>query len=134
MDKKQVNELLPFAQEVLAEHFGKEVSEEDRNKNNIKIPKEFRGYISTFGAAISTGSLVAAVAFISGDSNNTKGKREDLPGLILQVLVEGKEIQADTLFDYVTSAEEDRSIKENVLNATIALKLAMNLFELKEKK
>lgn len=114
MDKQKVNKLIPIAYKVLS--------------NQKKLDQELRGYISTFGVAITMGSLPAAIAFYS--SNGSSKGRSILPDLILEVLREDDPtIEKETLFDYVTSSKEnDVVIKEQVLNATIAIKLALNLF------
>ena len=128
MDKNRINQLLPIAVEVIK----KELSE--------PIPNEFRGYIASFGAAVTMGSLPAAVAYYSAASKNAKEDRTKLPVMILEVLKgekgENVAITVDTLFDYVTSFKNDNesfAIKEDVLHAAIAIKLGLNLFEIESK-
>lgn len=125
MDKNRINKLLPIAVEVI------------KNKLSEPIPNEFRGYIASFGAAVTMGSLPAAVAYYSAASKNAKEDRTKLPVMILEVLkVENVAIKVDTLFDYVTSFKNDNesfAIKEDVLHAAIAIKLGLNLFEIESK-
>ena len=132
MDKNRINKLLPIAVEVIK----KELSE--------PIPNEFRGYIASFGAAVTMGSLPAAVAYYSAASKNAKEDRTKLPVMILEVLkgenvaIKGENvaITVDTLFDYVTSFKNDNesfAIKEDVLHAAIAIKLGLNWFEIESK-
>ena len=125
MDKNRINRLLPIAVEVI------------KNKLSEPIPNEFRGYIASFGAAVTMGSLPAAVAYYSAASKNAKEDRTKLPVMILEVLkVENEAITVDTLFDYVTSFKNDNesfAIKEDVLHAAIAIKLGLNLFEIESK-
>lgn len=125
MDKNRINKLLPIAVEVI------------KNKLSEPIPNEFRGYIASFGAAVTMGSLPAAVAYYSAASKNAKEDRTKLPVMILEVLkVENEAITVDTLFDYVTSFKNDNesfAIKEDVLHAAIAIKLGLNLFEIESK-
>ena len=71
MDKNRINQLLPIAVEVIE----KELTE--------PIPNEFRGYIASFGAAITMGSLPAAVAYYSAASINAKEVRTKIPVMIL---------------------------------------------------
>lgn len=121
MNKKKINALLPQAEQVLRKAFPK------------KIPKEFRGYIASFGAAIAMGSLTAAVAFYSARKHSAAQNRETLPELILELLKqEDSSIHSQTLFAYVTDKSYQADAKEQVLHAAIALKLAMNLFEFEE--
>lgn len=125
MDKNRINRLLPIAVEVIK----KELSE--------PIPNEFRGYIASFGAAVTMGSLPAAVAYYSAASKNAKEDRTKLPVMIFEVLKgENAAITVDTLFEYVTSFKNDNeslAIKEDVLHAAIAIKLGLNLFEIESK-
>jgi hypothetical protein len=126
MDKNRINRLLPIAVEVIE----KELTE--------PIPNEFRGYIASFGAAITMGSLPAAVAYYSAKSKNAKEDRTKLPVMILEVLKkeENRAVTVNTLFEYVTSFENENesfAIKEDVLHAAIAIKLGLNLFEIESK-
>lgn len=125
MDKNRINQLLPIAVEVIE----KELTE--------PIPNEFQGYIASFGAAITMGSLPAAVAYYSAKSKNAKEDRTKLPVMILEVLKkENTAITETTLFEYVTSFRNDNesfAIKEDVLHAAIAIKLGLNLFEIESK-
>ena len=128
MDKNRINQLLPIAVEVIE----KELTE--------PIPNEFRGYIASFGAAVTMGSLPAAVAYYSAASKNAKEDRTKLPVMILEVLKKENTaitaIKETTLFEYVTSFKNDNesfAIKEDVLHAAIAIKLGLNLFEIESK-
>lgn len=125
MDKNRINKLLPIAVEVI------------KNKLSEPIPNEFRGYIASFGAAVTMGSLPAAVAYYSAASKNAKEDRTKLPVMILEVLKgENAAITVDTLFEYVTAFKNDNesfAIKEDVLHAAIAIKLGLNLFEIESK-
>ena len=122
MNKKTVNREIPIAYEALS-----------NNKKvvvNGKIDKTFRGQISSFGAAVATGSIVSAVAFFSASDNASSTDRPQLMNLIYDILKRDNLMPSAcrNLFDYVKGGSYER--KENVLNAAIALKLAINLFEL----
>ncbi len=122
MNKKRVDELIPRAVEVLKK-------EGIANKDN-EIVKTFRGQISTFGAAITNGSLISAVAFFS-EQGGADVDRSKLMKAVYD-LVAGEKA-TDTLFDYVKKVGKAGEVKtkEEIINATIALKLAMNLYKLK---
>ena len=96
---------------------------------NGKIEKTYRGQISTFGAAVVMGSLTSAVAFFSQNGEATV-ERQKLLEAILTVLKETKKVDEKykSLFQLVDEKKDD--IKEEILNAAISLKLAMNLYEL----
>jgi CRISPR-associated protein Cmr5 len=113
MNKRKIDQLIPDAYAMLAEV---NIAEDG------KIEKAWRGQISAFGAAISTGSLLAAIAFFS-EQGSAKVEREHLMTAIAKL------IGQDDLFKYVKS-EDERKAKEEIINAAIALKLAMNLYVL----
>lgn len=130
MNKKKIDELIPKAVEVLDKVEIVDSGEKSRIVVNGRIKKTFRGQISTFGAAITNGSLISAVAFFSEKGGATVDRRL-LIKAIEQLISEtnGKNIN---LFDYVKDKgkESERRTRENILNAAIAIKLAMNLYDL----
>ncbi|MBP3199220.1 MAG: hypothetical protein J6N21_19790 [Butyrivibrio sp.] len=121
MNKKTVDSLIPRAVDVL-----KEVNIADKNGN---INKTFRGQISTFGAAIINGSLISAVAFFSDDGKGTVERSNLLKAV--KLLIVDAESYSD-LFDYVRAQgkNHEKAVKQRILNASVALKLAMNLYNL----
>ena len=98
---------------------------------NGKIKKTWRGQISTFGAAVTMGSLIPAVAFFS-DQGGSSVKRQCIMDAILEILKRDHIApeKYHTLFEYVR--EQGEHCREDVLNAAIALKLAMNLYTLEK--
>lgn len=118
--------------------YGKEALTEIGIAKNGKIDKTFRGQISSFGAAISMGNLKSAVAFFSKQAGATIA-REKLICAIWYVLqratgekkedIDVSRIDADKIFDYVC-VNDGISLKNAFLDASVAIKLAMNLFEL----
>ena len=125
MNKAEVNEMLPKAYELLEKHNIVE-------KN--KINKSWYGQISAFGSAISTGSLLSAIAFFS-QQGSCSVKREQLLKVINELVNKSK--QDCDLFKYVTEKNKsghDIIAKDSIINATIATKLAMKLYELTDEK
>lgn len=125
MNKNIVNDEIQMAYEAL--------NETGIVKDN-KIIKTFRGYISTFGAAIVMGSLLSAIAFYMEDSKETT-ERNKLMETILEVLKKNKlaEQNEKDLFEYSRKRcgnKEEAACREDIINAAIAIKLAMNLYEL----
>lgn len=124
MNKRLVEEFIPYAYDAL------------KINQTIcidgKISGTLKGNIASFGAAVQMGSLLSAVAFFSQQGGATK-PRQELLNIILQILKRHGDIQESehTLFDYICKAdvEEREGIKALVINAAIAVKLAMNLFE-----
>lgn len=129
MSKQRINDYLPFAYEAL-------------NKcgvaENNEINKTFRGQISTFGAAITMGSLLAAVAFFSEQGGATTERQKLMKSIHYVIFAsEGKDVSKcdnNSLFLYVKNIQRDQidNLKEKILDASIALKLAMNLYTLKK--
>ena len=136
MNKKLVNELIPLAYQEL---------DSVGIAQNGEISKGFRGQIASFGAAIATGSLLAASAFFN-DQGGSKSERHKLMVAINNMLAYKDmengclvQNQGNTLFDTVkiwmkAHNGSGREIKEKVLSCAIALKLAMNLYSLKPEK
>ena len=110
-----------------------DIVKEDNGKKYID--KAFRGQISSFGAAVQMGSLLSAVAFFSSKG----GSDVDRPKLMKAIYTLIKE-NSDTEFDnadapllkYVSKHQNDAFLKDNVLEAAVALKLAMNAYELRK--
>ena len=121
MNKRKVDDLIPKAVEILTDTG-------IANKEG-KIKKTYRGQISTFGAAIINGSLISAVAFFS-DNGNSSTERSKLIEAIGKLIPESRE----DLFEYVKKSvkSKKKEVKEEILNAAIALKLAMNLYNLEK--
>ena len=121
MNKRKVDDLIPKAVEILTDTG-------IVNKEG-KIKKTYRGQISTFGAAIINGSLISAVAFFS-DNGNSSTERSKLIEAIGKLIPESRE----DLFEYVKKSgkSKKKEVKEEILNAAIALKLAMNLYNLEK--
>lgn len=76
MNKAIINDEIVIAYDVLKKS---EIVE------NGKIKKTWRGQISTFGAAVTMGSLIPAVAFFS-DQGGSSVKRQYIMDAILEIL------------------------------------------------
>lgn len=99
-----------------------------------EIVKTFRGQISTFGTAVVMGSLKSAVAFFSGDSKSDVTRENLLRAMYY--IIQGfesedqiKDIKGYDVFKYVCDNDTAQT-KELFINASIALKLAMNFYTL----
>lgn len=136
MNKTKVNDLLPKAYEVLKETG-------IANSQNV-IQKTYRGYISTFGAAVSGGSLLAAIAFYS-DNKDAQCDRVKLLKALYLLVQDDKNVRENSLFRYVADritteekgkkrvdSQKEAACREKIMDAAIALKLAMNLYKLSE--
>lgn len=125
MNKKRVDDLLPAAVDTLQRC---EIANEKG-----EIDKNFRGQISSFGAAVSSGSLLAAAAFFNqqAGAKNDRGKLMDAINSLLSS--ELKYQTSTTLFNTIRSTPKSnqRKLKDDILACAVALKLAMNLYTLK---
>ena len=94
-----------------------------------KIDKNFRSQISAFGAAVTMGSFKAAVAFYTKQGN----AKTDRSALLIAIhyTITGNIESADKIFSYI--CDKNTNLPETQaewLDASIALKLAMNFFDL----
>jgi len=130
MNKKTVNDLIPYAYEALRESG---IAKKGR------IDKKYRSQISSFGAAITMGSLLSAIAFFSdkgsAEVDRQEVDRQKLMDAILYILKNHKKCGDDIkkLYEYVNKQKNNSSnykAQEDIINAAISLKLAMNLYTL----
>lgn len=120
------------------------------------VPKGYRGQISSFGAAVTMGSLIPAVAFFSkkiGDKSSNSNEDIDRTKLMKAVFLLLKDdadsygtaeqkmrfANASDLMQYICNISENetdmekrkkalKKCKEEIENAAIALKLAIGLY------
>lgn len=135
---------------------------QEDEKKKLYILKTYRGQISSFGAAITMGSLMSAVAFYSDKGGSDTDRYRLMNAIYLLVEKDSgakdtakNEIEKDKpknpkdksddqkeksvipkahLLNYVIVNQSDSTLKTNIINAAVALKLAMNAYELRDKK
>lgn len=120
MNKKVIDNEIEIAYNAISNRIANEKGQ---------VQKTFRGQITSFGASIIMGSPLSAIAFFS-DNEKSSVNRSLLLLAIYDILKEQKKIIPDekNLFEYAKAHGKEG--KEEIINAAIALKLAMNLFEL----
>lgn len=127
MNKKEVDRMLPKAYTVINETIAE----------NGQVERGFRGQISTFGAAISMGSLLSAVSFFSEQAGSAVDRAKITKAI--HGIICGTNDNNQELFDFLNgeiypggkySWESEQYYKEKVVNAVIALKLALKLFDI----
>ena len=131
MNKRKVEQLLPKAIEAL-NHEPSKIKKTDGK--DIYIEKGFRGQISSFGAAVTMGSFRAAVAFF-GNNGESDVERSELI-CIMYYMVKGEWLSAKEIVSKITSIRDNAELmqmKEDFINASVALKLALNAFDLRDK-
>ncbi len=123
MDKRRVDHFIPIAALVL---------EETGIVRDGQIPRSLQRQVSAFGAAVQTGTLLSAVAWFTVQGEQ-KARRDSLMDAIYQVLVHDRQARPDSsLFEVVREAgpQREREMRDTVLSAAVALRLAMNLYQL----
>lgn len=122
MNKAIINEEIAYAYEALAD---KKIAVKG------KIDKTYRGQISTFGAAITMGSLFPAIAFFSEKGGASVDRQRLMDAILFVLKKRDSDIKENNMYDYAANRKNNAAkCKEDILNATIALKLAMNLYDL----
>lgn len=118
MNKKRVDRWIPLAAEAL------------RSTGIVqgeKINPSFRGKIATFGAAVSGGSLRAALLFFSQDGR-AQVERSKLVDAMFFMLRKDDPAFPENVQAFLNQGEADHRTQEKFLDAAIAIKLAINLF------
>ncbi len=130
MNKNRVDAYLPRAIEALHQC---KIADKDGS-----LSKTFRGQISSFGAAITMGSFKASVAYLAADSQSEDSKisRSKLLEAIDYVVNEtndNKSRDAKIICKEIVDEKDVvklNIIQEKFIDASIALKLAMNAYNL----
>lgn len=117
MNKKRIDSLLPKAYDIL--------SELNISENGI-IKNAYRSQICAFGAAITMGSLLSAVAFFSQKGNCSVDRHK-----LMSAIKKLSGFDGSSLFEYVKN-NNTPATKQLVLESAIALKLAMNLYTIEK--
>ena len=124
MNKKRVDSLILPAITVL-----KNLKIADANG---KIDSTFRSQISAFGASVIMGSFKSAIAFYAKKGNSDVDR--ELLIRAMYCLVSGCEntnVSGEDIFNQICDPQTNLAqIQEDYINASTALKLAMNFFDL----
>lgn len=120
MNKKKIKEYIPDAIQYLNKEF-----------NNDKIPKEYNGYISSFGAGLVQSGLIPTVAFFENENSSANEKPKKITKIILRLITEDK--KGDKLLNYILEKGQDEILEKEIKYAAIALKHALRTFELSER-
>ena len=129
MNKRKVEQLFPKAIEALN---ASKIKEKD--EKGVYIAKGFRSQISSFGAAVTMGSFRAAVAFF-GNNGESDVERSELIRT-MYYMVKNEWLPAQKIVEEIVSIRDNAQLmqmKEDFINASVALKLALNAFRLEEK-
>jgi CRISPR-associated protein Cmr5 len=110
-------------------------------KNNVlngsEVPKEFNGYISSFGASITMSGLLPTLVFFSQEVNaNARGNRKSVIAAIEEIikteyssLLTGTHPKLlKTVIDQLNDPAKIERLQDKIQEAAIALKLAIRIF------
>jgi len=118
MSKAKIEKYIPEVMVVLNNKFSDGVA-----------PKEFNGYISSFGASIIQSGLKATVALFENQNANSVQDRSCLTKIILEVLGADEE---NLLTHILNNQDNEELLKEKIISIAVAIKLSLRTFELKK--
>ena len=125
MNKKRVDQLLPRAYEVLSSV---------QIAQNGKVDPKFQNQISSFASAVKNGSLISAIAFFGQQKKAAVNRTKLIEAIGLLMSGENAPANAkDALFNMAKrqlTSKQQAELKEKVEDCAIALKLAMNLYDM----
>lgn len=129
MVKKRVDLYIPKAYKVL--------QKVGIAKDDI-VNAGYRSQIASFGAMIAMGSILSAVALFSAKKSKASVDRVKLMQAIYAIITdETGNIPENSLFEYVKQEIKKghiNSVTEDIKDAAIALKLAINLYQIADDK
>lgn len=136
MGRKRIEQLIPCAMQAIQETMFKDGKKQE-------IPREFKGYISSFGASIIQNGLIPTVTFFQNKEVRTMQDRTIINMLIFKMLKDNSikdmlgNISVDETNDLLEIIKVNKEyyilMCEWVMDAATALKLAMRTFKIQEK-
>ncbi len=129
MNKKVIDSYIEDAYEIIKN----DIAYEDKdNGGKLTVDSEFKGYISSFGAAVAMGGLKSAIAYFSDQGGSTRDKSKLLKAIYKLLYPESTPDECLLTLVCANEANENK-LKNDILDAAIALKLAMKMFIIKKK-
>lgn len=131
--EKQISDAIDLIDNFMKENKFLTKEKKEDKKAAEKIPKEYKGYISNFGASIIQSGLLSTVAFFEAEDSNSKSDKKVLTELILKLIYKSKGLEWDNkkLLEYVLE-NNNKQTEEEITNAAIAVKLGMRVFKFTE--
>ena len=121
MSKRNIEAYIPKVMEILNQKFDKGI-----------MPKEFNGYISSFGASTIQSGLLPTLALFENKDSSTAQEKSCLSKIILEVLQYEDEIKEyDSLLNYVLNNDVEK-LKVKIIDISIAIKLSIRTFKLEK--
>jgi len=127
---KKLEKLIPIAIEAIVE----KIQDKDKKNKGKPIPKPFTGYIASFGPSMIQSGLLPTVLFYSEKGDAKADRRKVLNAICWMIREPGKEpMTIVQLMDHIIALKRDTfRIKKEILEAVIALKLALRVFPKKQ--
>ena len=129
---KQVEKFIPPAVQLIKDHLA-------TGEGKLVVPSVYKGYISSMGASIIMSGLLPTLAFYNTDGDNSSSEKARRPLLnVLHGLLKDRHEGLDRhgLFEHAIGLQEAkrhaalRQLKEEVIQASIAVKLALRTFKM----
>jgi CRISPR-associated protein Cmr5 len=121
MNKKRVERLIPEAMGYIEKNFVK----------NAVVPKVYQGYLASFGPTVISSGLLLAVTFNS-DEKKTENKK--IMDMLFSLIKEEAKSSESSLLDFIKKDDNYKNyyVKHMILDASIACKMAIRTFTLKD--
>ena len=106
--------------------------------NDNQYPKVFKGYISSFGAAVIQSGLIPAIIFFENEDNDANADRHKIIGVLKDIINAMRQqytvTDATILANYsmaqyiIEHGNTDQLLKE-ITEAAVAMKLALRMYK-----
>ena len=122
--KRRIEKYIPLAINIVKDV--KIADEQGRVKN------EFQGYFSSLGASIIQSGLIPAMAFFSNENSEASKDRAKILKAIYSLIAPENKNHKDpnALLFYVIENKNNESLAPKIIDASIALKLAVRTYKL----
>jgi CRISPR-associated protein Cmr5 len=104
-----------------------------KGANKLEVPSEFKGYISSFGAAVIQSGILPALIFFEDKGSAMEDRTKLLKAIMLMKCWAGKDDNNISLVEYyknMPTGEKDLA-ESQILQSAIAIKLALRTFKFK---
>jgi CRISPR-associated protein Cmr5 len=105
---------------------------ENNKKAKHKIPKRYKGYVASFGTILKQSGLTTAFVLFLKNSEKDEADRKPILEAIFKILKNNKQLGIPEAFkekQFAENYQQDQRMRQEVLNAAVALKIAMRTFE-----
>lgn len=112
--------------------------------NDNQYPKVFKGYISSFGAAVIQSGLIPAIIFFENEDNNANADRHKIIGVLKDIInamrqqytvtdatiLVSSQIPANySMAQYIIEHGNTDQLLKEITEAAVAMKLALRMYK-----